>query len=104
MPSWSYPMTQLTLLPELPGSPSDPGLGIVYLMTDGLMLKFGYVSRASRLRQRKGELRSQIIGFKPGTKSDEAAYLSCVRRWLIPGTEWFRLPDDPADLYWLHLV
>ena len=95
-------MTQMTLLPEFDDVPEQTG--IVYLMTDGLMLKFGYVSRAARLGQRKGELRAQIIGFKAGSHADEARYLDSVKRWAIPGTEWFRVPDEPGDLYWLWLV
>jgi hypothetical protein len=93
---------QLTLLPEFDDVPEQAG--IVYLMTDGLMLKFGYVSRPERLKQRKGELRAQIIGFVPGTTADEDAYLKHVEKWLIPGTEWFRLPHSPDDLYWLWCI
>lgn len=94
-------MTQLTLLPDLPGTPAEPRTGIVYLMTDGLKLKWGYTSRG--VRQRSGELRAQVIGFMPGTRKDETAFREMVRRWCIGG-EWFSLPDDPAALYWLHLT
>src|SRR5258708_2650743 len=96
-------MTQLTLLPELPDSPDR--LGVVYLMTDGYLLKWGYTGRSlpGGLRQRSGELRAQIIGFKPGTKADEARHQEYVGRWCVGG-EWFRLPDDPAVLYWLQVM
>ena len=96
-------MTQLTLLPELPDSPSH--LGVVYLMTDGYLLKWGYTGRSlpGGLRQRSGELRAQIIGFKPGTRDDEDRHKEYVSRWCVGG-EWFRLPDDPAVLYWLQVI
>lgn len=92
-------MTQLTLLPELPDS--LPRTGIVYLMTDGYLLKWGYTSRG--IRQRSGELRAQVIGFMSGTREDEDRYHEMVRRWNVGG-EWFSLPDDPAVLYWLQLT
>ena len=92
-------MTQLTLLPELPDS--DARTGIVYLMTDGLKLKWGYTGRG--IRQRSGELRAQVVGFMTGTRDDEARFHDIVRRWCVGG-EWFSLPDDPAVLYWLQLT
>jgi hypothetical protein len=91
---------QLTLLPDLPGLPSGRN-GIVYLMTDGLLLKWGYTSRG--LRQRSGELRAQIIGFLCGTREDEARYHELMRPWCIGG-EWFSVPDDPAVLDSLWLI
>jgi len=83
------------------GLPDRLGLGRVYLASDGFMLKRGYVSRPQRLRQRKGELRGQIISSKPGSRADEDADLERVKRWRTPGTEWFAVPDDPEALYWL---
>lgn len=94
-------MTQLTLLPELPDSRAEPRLGVVYLMTDGLKLKWGYTSRG--IGQRSGELRAQVIGFRPGTRADETACRDMVRRWCIGG-EWFSLPDDPGAFRWLQLA
>lgn len=90
---------QLTLLPELPDSSAKTG--IVYLMTDGLKLKWGYTSRG--IRQRSGELRAQVVGFMTGTREDEDRFHDMVRRWCVGG-EWFSLPDDPAVLYWLQLT
>jgi hypothetical protein len=92
-------MTQLTLMPELDDVPTRTG--IVYLMTDGYLLKWGYTGRG--IRQRSGELRAQVVGFMAGTRDDEAAFHETVRRWCVGG-EWFSLPDDPAMLYWLQLT
>lgn len=92
-------MTQLTLLPDLPGS--QIRTGIVYLMTDGLKLKWGYTSRG--LHQRSGELRAHVIGFMAGTRDDEDRFHDMVSHWCIGG-EWFSLPDDPAVLHWLQLT
>jgi len=92
-------LPQLTLLPELPESPGRAG--VVYLMTDGYLLKWGYTARS--IRQRSGELRAQVIGFMTGTREDEARMHAMVRRWCVGG-EWFRLPDDPVTLHWLQLM
>jgi hypothetical protein len=83
---------QETLFPELVATST----GIVYLMTDGYLLKFGYSSRGTP-KPRSGELRATVIGFMPGTRADERAYLDSVKRWSVGG-EWFRVPDDPDAL------
>jgi hypothetical protein len=85
---------QLMLLPDLADEPS--GRGKVYLMTDGRLLKWGYTSRS--LRQRSGELRAQVIGWKPGIRADEAALHRMVSQW-GQGGEWFKLPDHPVTLH-----
>lgn len=87
---------QETLFPELPASTSISAAGIVYLMTDGYLLKYGYSGRGTP-KPRSGELRATVIGFMPGTRADEKAYLASVKRWSVGG-EWFRVPDDPAAL------
>lgn len=92
-------LTQLTLLPELPDRPA--GTGIVYLMTDWFLLKWGYTGRG--LRQRSGELRAQVVGFMPGTREDEARFHDTMRSWCVGG-EWFRVPDTRDGLYWLQLT
>lgn len=71
--------------------------GIVYLMTDWYLLKWGFSSRATP-KPRSGELRASVIGFMPGTRADEKAYLASVKRW-TEGGEWFRVPDDPQALW-----
>lgn len=86
---------QSSLFPELDSVVSTV-VGIVYLMTDGYLLKFGYSARGTP-KPRSGELRAIVIGFTPGTRADERAYLASVRRWSVGG-EWFRVPDDPEAL------
>lgn len=88
-----------TLFPELPETRTSTG--IVYLMTDWMLLKWGYTARG--IRQRSGELRAHVIGFTAGTREDETQMHAMVKRWCIGG-EWFSLPDDPAVLYWLQLT
>jgi hypothetical protein len=90
---------QLTLLPELPDPPTS---GVVYLMTDGYLLKFGWTGDNTP-RRRRGELRARIIGFQPGSRADEDALLRHVRPWSVGG-EWFAVPAGPDALYWLMLI
>ena len=71
--------------------------GIVYLMTDWYLLKWGFSSRATP-KPRSGELRASVIGFMPGTRGDEKSHLASVKRW-TEGGEWFRVPDDPQALW-----
>ena len=71
--------------------------GIVYLMTDWYLLKWGFSARATP-KPRSGELRASVIGFKPGTRDDEKSYLASVKRWNAGG-EWFHIPDDPQALW-----
>jgi hypothetical protein len=90
---------QLTLLPELPEPATS---GIVYLMTDGYLLKFGWTGDQTP-RRRSGELRARIIGYQPGSRADEQVFLTRVRPWSVGG-EWFMVPIDPQGLHWLMLV
>ncbi len=78
------------------------GPGIVYLMTDWYKLKFGWSSRATP-KPRSGELRASPIGFMPGSRTDEEAYLRQFAPWCVGG-EWFSVPDDPAALHNLWLI
>lgn len=96
-------LTQLTLLPELP--PGRPRAGIVYLMTDWYMLKWGWSGRSTPA-QRSGELRASPIGFMPGSRADEDAYKRAFSRWCVGG-EWFCVPNGPdggTDLHNLWLI
>jgi hypothetical protein len=80
----------------------DTSQGILYLMTDGYLLKFGWSSRPTP-KPRSGELRAGIIGYQAGTRADEKKYLAMVQKW-CRGGEWFSVPDDPAVLHWLWLI
>lgn len=90
---------QLTLLPDLPETPAS---GIVYLMTDGYMLKFGWTGDSTP-RRRRGELRARIIGYQPGSRANEQVYLAHVLPWSVGG-EWFTVPTTPGGLHWLMCV
>lgn len=92
-------MRQLTLLPDLPDDLIK--VGTVYLMSDGLKLKWGYTSRS--VRQRSGELRAQVIGFMSGTREDERDLHALVKRWNVGG-EWFSVPYDPGVLHRLQCI
>jgi hypothetical protein len=91
---------QLTLLPELDDVPGQQ-TGIVYLMTDMVLVKPGWTGRG--LRQRSGELRAYIVGWQSGTRKDEQAWLDMLKPWCVGG-EWHKVPDDPAVLHWLWLI
>lgn len=89
---------QLSLLPvELDGAKP----GVVYVMTDGYLLKIGYTTRG--IRQRSGELRARVVCFWPGSRADEKAYHAQFARWNVGG-EWFRVPDEPGPLSELRLL
>lgn len=76
--------------------------GVVYLMTDGHLLKFGWSGRPSPA-PRSGELRATVIGFMPGSRADERQRLAQFSRWSVGG-EWFRVPDDPLSLWELMIL
>lgn len=94
------PSRQEDLFPDLPVA--ETRAGIVYLMTDWYLLKWGWTGEASP-KPRSGQLRASIIGFKAGTRNDERAYLDYVKHWSVGG-EWFRVPTNGPDLYWLMLA
>lgn len=98
-------MTQISLLPEFDDVPEQAGTGIVYLMTDWYMLKWGWSGRSTPA-PRSGELRASPIGFMPGSRADEDAYKRAFSRWCIGG-EWHCVPYGPAgaaDLHTLWLI
>lgn len=74
-------------------------IGLVYLMTDGYLLKFGYTSR--KIGQRSGELRARVVAFTPGTRADERRHHAQFKSWNVGG-EWFRLPDNSLMLGFLR--
>lgn len=89
---------QLTLLP-LP-EPPQTARGLVYLMTDGYLIKVGYTGRSSP-RQRSGELRAKLLCFWPGSREDEARLKIQLKPWCVGG-EWCRLPDTAPVLGFLR--
>lgn len=87
---------------EAPGPVAAPDIGIVYLMTDWYMLKWGWSGRSTP-KPRSGELRASPIGFMVGSRADEAVYKRQFKRWCIGG-EWFTVPASGDDLYLLWLI
>jgi hypothetical protein len=90
-------MTQLALLDDY----RPVGLGIVYCMTDGYLIKIGWTSRS--VKQRSGELRAYVIASTPGSRADERRFHALFSHYRVAG-EWFRLPDDGRSLGRLRML